>query len=83
MSDKPDARKIALLLTVAGPDAIDVYNTFHFRPAAEGVEDEDPNKFTAVIGKFDAYCTPYKNETYDRYLFNTHFQDDSEPFEIF
>lgn len=27
---KPDTRKIALLLTLAGPQAIEVYNTFVF-----------------------------------------------------
>lgn len=35
LDNKPDARKIALLLTVAGPQAIEVFNTFEFG------EDED------------------------------------------
>ena len=30
LDDKPDARLIALLLTVAGPQAVEVFNTFVF-----------------------------------------------------
>lgn len=30
MDTKPEARKVALLLTIAGPQAIEVYNTFVF-----------------------------------------------------
>lgn len=35
LDNKPDTRKIALLLTVAGPQATEVFNTFEFP------EDED------------------------------------------
>ncbi|KAI4903194.1 hypothetical protein NFI96_028888, partial [Prochilodus magdalenae] len=57
---KPDTRKIAVLLTVAGPQAIEVYNTFVFG------EGEDKDKFEDVLKKFDAHCSPKKNETYER-----------------
>lgn len=36
LDGKADSRKIALLLTVAGPQAIEVYNTFTFAEAADG-----------------------------------------------
>ena len=40
LDSKPDARKIALLLTVAGPQAIEVFNTIEFGADA----DEDKEK---------------------------------------
>lgn len=57
--DGSEWRKIALLLTVAGRSALDVCNTFVF------TEDEK-DKYEAVIEKFEQYCTPRKNETYER-----------------
>jgi len=49
MDTKPEPRKVALLLTIAGPQAIEVYNTFVF---AEG---EDKNKLDDVLDKFTAH----------------------------
>jgi len=49
MDTKPEARKVALLLTIAGPQAIEVYNTFVF------AEDEDKNKLDDVLDKFTAH----------------------------
>lgn len=54
LSDESDSRKIALLLTVAGPQAIEVYNTFTFAVAA------DREKYDEVIKKFDEHCSPKK-----------------------
>lgn len=59
---KPEARKVALLLKVAGPEAIEVYNTFVFN------ENKDRNKLDDVLAKFTAHCSPKKNETYERYV---------------
>ena len=42
---KEDKQKIAILLTVAGPDAVEIYNTFEFA-------DEERDKFQSVIDKF-------------------------------
>ncbi len=61
LDDKSDSRKIALLLTVAGLQAIEVYNTFTFVDAA------DRGKYDEVMKKFDEHCSPNKNETYERY----------------
>ena len=69
-----DKRKIALLLTVAGRSALDVYNTFTFT-------DDQKDKFDVVMEKFEEYCTPRKNETYERYVFRNRVQKESEPIE--
>ena len=54
--EKPSKQKIALLLHVSSKQAIEVYNTFAFSEEEEG-------EYQSVIGKFDAYCNPKKNET--------------------
>ena len=45
--DKPDVKKVALLLSVAGEEAISVYNTFTY---AAG---ENKDDFELVVKKFD------------------------------
>ncbi|XP_070407964.1 uncharacterized protein [Nothobranchius furzeri] len=77
LETKPDTRKIALLLTLAGPQAIEVYNTFAFEMA------EDRAWMDVVLAKFDAHCTPKKNETYERYMFRCRMQQQSESFDSF
>lgn len=66
-----ERRKIALLLTVAGRGALEVYNTFVF-------SEEEKNKYDAVIAQFDHYCTPKINETFERYVFRTRMQGETE-----
>ena len=73
-SNKSDDRKIALLLHVAGPEALEVYNTFTFTADQEG-------KYDAVLAKFETYCTPRKNETYERHLFLSRHQREGESIE--
>ena len=70
LDSKPDKRKIAVLLTVAGPEAIDVFNTLSFT-------DGEQDNFATVIRKFDKYCTRF-NETYERYAFRTRVQYEGE-----
>lgn len=77
LDNKPDARKIALLLTVAGPQAIEVFNTFEFAEA------EDKEKYDSVIQKFHAYCSPQKNAVYERYVFRSRMQQPNETFDCF
>ena len=72
LDNKPDARKVALLLTIAGPQAIEVYNTFVYE------DGEDQSKFNTVLAKFEAYCSPKKNETYERYVFRSRLQQPGE-----
>ena len=49
MSDNPEQIKVALFLTITGPEALEVYNTFTF------TEDER-GKLQPVIDKFEAQC---------------------------
>lgn len=72
--DGNERRKNALLLTVAGRSALDVYNTFVFT-------EEEKDKYEAVIEKFEQYCTQRKNETYEKYVFRNRLQRESESIE--
>lgn len=45
-----DEWKIAMLLTIAGVDAVEVYNTLNFEDEA------DKKKLDKVLEKFDAHC---------------------------
>ena len=74
--EKSDERKIALFLTVAGPESIEVYNTLTFT-------EEEKGKYDVVVQKFEDYCTPRKNETYERYIFRCRMQKENETFEQF
>ncbi|XP_034086217.1 uncharacterized protein LOC117555439 [Gymnodraco acuticeps] len=76
LETKPDARKVALLLTIAGPQAIEVYNTFVYE------EQADKDKLDKVLEKCDGHCSPRKNETYERYVFRSRVQQ-HEPFDSF
>lgn len=69
-----EKRRIALLLTVAGRGALDVYNTFAFT-------DDEKDKYEAVVAKFEQYCTPRRSETYERYVFRNRIQKESESIE--
>ncbi|KAJ0058969.1 hypothetical protein NL108_003312 [Boleophthalmus pectinirostris] len=77
LESKSDARKIALLLTVVGPQAIEVFNTFEYEQA------DDKQKYDKVIEKFDAHCSPQKNNVYERYVFRSRVQQLRETFDSF
>lgn len=73
---KPSAEKAAVFLHVAGHEAIEVYNTFQLSQA----EQED---YDVIAKKFEEYCTPQRNETYERYVFRSRLQQQDETFEQF
>ena len=77
--EKGDARKVGIFLTVAGTEALDVYNTLEFTTAEKN--DNGSVKYSAVIKKFDAYCMPKKNETFERYVFRCRMQKEGETLE--
>lgn len=77
MDNKPGPRKIAILLTVAGPQAMEVFNTFEFERA------DDKEDYGKVIEKFEAYCSPKKNIVYERYVFRSRMQQAGETFDCF
>ena len=68
---KPEQVQFSTLLTVAGEDAIEVYNTF-------ALTEEETNKIDVLITKFEDYCTPRKNVTFERHVFNTRSQEPTE-----
>lgn len=72
ISEKSTTVQASTLLHVIGENALEIYNTFTW--AAEG----DATKVDKVIEKFAEYCTPRKNVTYERHLFNTRNQRTGE-----
>ena len=57
-----------------GEDELAIYNTFDF-----GEENgEDPEM---LLKYFEKYFLPKKNVTFERHVFNTRFQQQSEPFD--
>ena len=63
INKKESATRVAPLLTVIGNEAIDVFNTLTWD--AEG----DDTKIDRVLQKFEEYCEPRKNVSYERYKF--------------
>ena len=50
---------------------MEIFNTF-------GLSDEDKVKIDVVIKKFEEYCTPKTNLTYERQVFNTRAHEATE-----
>ncbi|XP_053305893.1 uncharacterized protein K02A2.6-like [Spea bombifrons] len=75
-STLPSDQKVALLLTVAGAEALDIYNSFQ-------LSETDSENYEIVMERFSAYCTPKKNETYERFVFNSRVQLPHETVEEF
>ena len=69
---KSDEVKAATFLHLAGPEALEVFNTLSFDSAG------DEKKLDKVIEKFEAYCIPRKNVTWERHVFNTRNQRPGE-----
>ena len=59
---------------MARKQAIEVYNTFTL---------EEEGNYESVVEKFDGYCNPKKNETYERYVLHSRKQLQGEPIEQF
>ena len=76
-NNKPGSVQVAILLTLMGSDAIDIYRTFEWANAA------DKDNIDSVKSKFEAYFAPRKNVTYERYTFMRRHQRASEPFDTF
>ena len=72
LSDKDKKVQSATLLHVAGPDALEIYNTFS--RDTEG----DENKVAKIEESFEGYCSPRKNITWEQHVFNTCNQDVGE-----
>ena len=69
----PSPTRAATLLTCFKDSALRVFNAISF-------ENEDDKKdITVVLQKMTEACTGTVNVTYERYIFNTRTQSDSEP----
>ena len=72
-TDKKEAEvKSATLLHFAGPEAIEIYNTFSWETNG------DEKNISKILEKFENYCTPRKNITLERHIFNTRTQQPGE-----
>ena len=56
ITKKPEAVRVATLLTVIGEEAHEVFSTF-----PDWTEEGDRNKLEPVLNKFEEYCQPHKN----------------------
>jgi len=54
MLGETDKQRIAIFLTVAGQEALEIYNTFTFT-------DEEKDRCDSVRATFEAYCKPKIN----------------------
>ena len=64
LQEKDDRVRVAVLLTVIGKESVRIYNTFEWR------DEEEMHEIAEVLDKFEQYCTPKTNLTYERYKFN-------------
>ena len=74
---KTKKEKTCILLNLAGEQAIEIYNTFAY------VEEESEEDVDVVLKKFEEYCNPKRNVTYERHVFNTGSQGPVETIDAF
>ena len=72
---KNEKVQVAILLTVTGEEARDVFSTFTWD--SEG----NNEKIAPVIAKFDEYCEPRKTILFERHRFNKRSQEDGETYD--
>lgn len=77
LNEAKDEKRVATLLTMVGRDALRVYNTFKW------TEKSESKKIETVVNKFEEYCNPKCNETYERYIFNNRKQEEGETIDDF
>ena len=76
LETKSDQRKIAVLLHVAGEEAMEKFDTF-------GLEDDKKKKLDEVYKAFEDFCKPKVNESVERHLFFSRVQNSGENFSTF
>ena len=67
------------LLHVAGSEALEVYNTFQW----DEDEDEDNTKVEKIMEKFERYCNPRKNLTFELHSFFSRNQLEGESIDAY
>ena len=75
LSKKGEKVQAVTLLHIAGPDTLEVYNTFTWE------DKSNKNKPIEILEKFEAYCIPWKNVTWQLHLFNTSNQSSNKSFD--
>ena len=73
---KSEKLQCATFLALAGEAAIDVFNKFSISTA-------EKDKIKPLIEKFEEYCTPKRNVTFERHVFNSRRQKVGEAFDPF
>ena len=72
LSEKSEAVRSATLLHMAVPKALEVYNAFTWE------NEGDDKKVNKILEKFQTYCKPRKNITWERHVFNARSQQVDE-----
>ena len=70
-------RRIAMLMSLAGPETRQVYAQLEFASAAEA------KQYKKVIEKLEEYVRPRRSLIYDKRLFITRVQEEGESFDTF
>lgn len=69
---KDEEIQVAILLHCIGEDGLEVFNTFELE------WEEDKKKIDVVLMKFDDYCSPQKNNLFERFKFWNRSQQEGE-----
>ncbi|PIK34848.1 hypothetical protein BSL78_28326 [Apostichopus japonicus] len=77
LGKKDDAVQSMTLLHVAGPEVVEVYNTFKWDTAG------DDKKLGKILEQLEKYCNPRKNVTYERHVFNKRNQQPGESIDTY
>ena len=67
---KPEKQRVAIFLHLIGEDALEIYNTFSLSTAEQ--------KLDVLFQKFEDYCNPRRNITFERHKFFTCVQEPTE-----
>lgn len=76
LDEKSDKRKVMVMLNVMGSEGLEIYNQFRYDEGPDHAEDH--HVLGIVMNKFEAYCNPIKNETYERHVFTHRMQGSDE-----
>ena len=74
---KTDKIKIGVLMSAVGKQGVHIFNAFKYN------EGESAEKYDDVIKKFQDYCMPKRNVTYERFVFNQMVQEPGESADSF
>ena len=74
---QPAEYQVALFLHTLGDEALKIYNGLQFS------KPESERTIKDIIDAFDKFAVGESNETYERFVFNQHSQQEGEPFEVY